>query len=112
VDTEENDCTPDHYDATEHCFSHHRCTLRLKETNGLEARSSSPGTKGSRFALTKRELEIITLVAEGLTNKQAARRLHISEWTVASHLKRIFIKLGVESRTAMAHCCRSLLENR
>lgn len=43
--------------------------------------------------LTKRELQIVMLVAEGQANKQVANQLHISEWTVATHLRRIFAKL-------------------
>jgi DNA-binding NarL/FixJ family response regulator len=50
--------------------------------------------------LSQRELEVLTLVARGASNKEAARSLHISEATVKSHLLRIFRKLGVEDRTA------------
>lgn len=59
--------------------------------------------------LTERELEIATLVALGRPNKQIADRLHISEWTVSTHLRRIFVKLGVRSRAAMVYQCRSLI---
>ncbi|MEV6966576.1 response regulator transcription factor [Hamadaea sp. NPDC051192] len=51
-------------------------------------------------ALSARETEIVTLLAEGLTNQQIARRLLISEATVKTHLVHIFSKLGVDSRTA------------
>ncbi|NUR48105.1 MAG: response regulator transcription factor [Hamadaea sp.] len=51
-------------------------------------------------ALSARETEIVTLLAEGLTNQQIARRLLISEATVKTHLVHIFGKLGVDSRTA------------
>jgi DNA-binding NarL/FixJ family response regulator len=50
--------------------------------------------------LSQRELEILTVVARGASNKEAARTLHISEATIKSHLLRIFGKLGVEDRTA------------
>lgn len=59
--------------------------------------------------LTERELEIATLVALGRPNKQIADRLRISEWTVSTHLRRIFVKLGVRSRAAMVYQCRSLI---
>lgn len=52
-------------------------------------------------SLTKREKEIATLVAEGKVNKQIAYQLKISEWTVSTHLRRIFVKLGVNSRANM-----------
>lgn len=47
-----------------------------------------------------REIEVLTLVARGESNKEIARHLHISEATVKSHLIRIFGKLGVADRTA------------
>lgn len=53
--------------------------------------------------LTKRESEIATLVSQGNSNKQIAHQLHISEWTVSTHLRRVFIKLGVDSRAAMVY---------
>ena len=59
--------------------------------------------------LTARELQIATLVAMGCPNKQVADKLHISEWTVATYLRRIFVKLGVESRAAITFRCASLI---
>lgn len=56
-------------------------------------------------ALTARELEIARLVAEGRVNKQIAGDLRISEWTVATHLRRMFVKLGVDTRAAMVSRC-------
>ncbi len=50
--------------------------------------------------LSQRELEVLSFVARGASNKEAARSLHISEATIKSHLLRIFRKLGVEDRTA------------
>jgi DNA-binding NarL/FixJ family response regulator len=53
-------------------------------------------------ALTDREREVLTLLAEGLANKQIARRLGITERTVKAHLTRIYAALGVSDRTAAA----------
>ncbi len=50
--------------------------------------------------LSDREVEVLTQVAHGASNKEAARSLHISEATIKSHLIRIFSKLGVVDRTA------------
>jgi ATP/maltotriose-dependent transcriptional regulator MalT len=58
-------------------------------------RLRTPGT-----ALTRRETEVLTLVAEGLSNQAVGDRLHLTEGTVKSHLARIYAKLGVDSRTA------------
>lgn len=53
-----------------------------------------------REALIPRELEILTLVARGASNKEIARGLHLSEATVKSHLLHLFAKLKVSDRTA------------
>lgn len=58
--------------------------------------------------LTRRELEIVRLVAAGHVNKQIADELRISVWTVSTHLRRIFVKLGVDSRAAMTYRCAPL----
>ncbi|MHA7819863.1 MAG: response regulator [Erythrobacter sp.] len=52
--------------------------------------------------LTERELEVVELVAEGLTNKEIARRLEISPATVKVHVERLIGKLGVADRTQAA----------
>jgi DNA-binding CsgD family transcriptional regulator len=62
--------------------------------------------------LTARELQIAALVAEGLVNKQIAAELGISEWTVSTHLRRIFAKLDVETRAAMVSKCFDALAQR
>jgi DNA-binding NarL/FixJ family response regulator len=50
-------------------------------------------------ALTARELEVLALMAEGLTNKRIAERLHISDQTVKFHVAAISGKLGAVNRT-------------
>ena len=50
--------------------------------------------------LSGREVEVLGLVAQGLTNAEIGRRLHISEATVKTHLLRTFTKLDVSDRTA------------
>ncbi len=60
--------------------------------------------------LTPRELQILGLVAAGRANKEIAQRLHISGWTVSTHLRRIFAKLAVDSRAAAVYQCAELVE--
>jgi len=50
--------------------------------------------------LSAREIEILTLVAQGLANRQIAAQIYLSEATVKTHLVHIFDKLGVDNRTA------------
>ena len=56
--------------------------------------------RDAHASLSARELEVLTLVAEGQSNTDIAARLHLSETTVKSHLAHIYPKLGVASRTA------------
>ena len=51
-------------------------------------------------ALSTREVEVLLEVADGMSNKEVGRVLHISEATVKTHLLHIFAKLGVDDRTA------------
>jgi DNA-binding CsgD family transcriptional regulator len=68
------------------------------EAPPLPARSAGQDVK----SLTRRELEVLKLVAEGLTNPQIAERLVVSPLTINAHLRSIFNKLDVTSRTAAA----------
>jgi two-component system nitrate/nitrite response regulator NarL len=63
-----------------------------------QARPADPEMAG----LTKRELAILHLIAEGLSNKLIARRLDISEGTVKVHVKHLLKKLGLRSRVEAA----------
>jgi DNA-binding CsgD family transcriptional regulator len=53
-------------------------------------------------SLSERELAVSALVAEGLTNRQVAQRLHVSPHTVNTHLRHVFQKLGVATRAELA----------
>ncbi|HET9667619.1 MAG TPA: LuxR C-terminal-related transcriptional regulator [Desertimonas sp.] len=72
----------------------------LTPTATLLNATVEPGTTSSPDGLTKRELEILRLLAQGKTNRGIAQELVISEKTVASHVSHIFTKLGVTSRSA------------
>ena len=60
------------------------------------------------LAITPRELEILELIAEGLSNKQIATRLFVSENTVKTHSSRVFDKLGVQRRTQAVQLAKRL----
>jgi two-component system nitrate/nitrite response regulator NarL len=63
-------------------------SLRLDSSKGLSV-------------LTAREQEVTVLVAEGMTNRDIARALHVTEHTVSNYLYRIFDKVGVSSRVQL-----------
>jgi DNA-binding NarL/FixJ family response regulator len=71
--------------------------------------TSPAGQEGWVERLTARELQITALIAEGLVNKQIAAELRISEWTVSTHIRRIFSKLHVDTRAAMVGRCAGVL---
>lgn len=59
-----------------------------------------------RADLSAREIEVLSLVAEGLSNRAIAKRLFVSEATVKSHLVHAFTKLDVDNRTAAVVAAR------
>ncbi|ADO75879.1 helix-turn-helix transcriptional regulator [Stigmatella aurantiaca] len=73
------------------------------EAPGLAPPLPAPAAR----VLTARELQIASHVAAGRVNKEIAAALDISTWTVAAHLRRIFSKLGVDTRAAMVSRCFS-----
>lgn len=56
---------------------------------------------GAAAGLTRREVEVVRLVAEGLSNRQIARRLVVSEATVKTHLNHVLAKLDVDGRPGL-----------
>jgi len=60
--------------------------------------SNSPTIHPDLSALTPRELEVLGLLAQGLSNAELAARLHLSEATVKTHVARILAKLGLRDR--------------
>lgn len=81
------------------------CRYRLVPADAAANHTGSAGAGGTVEPLTPRETQIARLVADGLVNKEIATKLSISEWTVSTHMRRIFAKLGVETRAAMVLRC-------
>lgn len=72
----------------------------VQTLRALLASSGKPQEKS--FGLTRRELEILSTVVAGYSNKEIARQLSLSEDTVKHHLSHIFDKLGVSNRLELA----------
>jgi DNA-binding NarL/FixJ family response regulator len=69
----------------------------LNEAQGLE--EFLQAVEKTAHHLSPREVEVLTLTAKGLTNKEIGYRLHLSERTVQFHLRSVFNKTGTDSRT-------------
>jgi len=76
------------------------CRRIEAQLRALGARAPSGRGQAGAGGLSARELEVLGLVAEGLTNKQIAEALVLSPNTVIRHVANIFAKLGVNSRAA------------
>ena len=69
----------------------------------------TPNTANQRtLGITARELEILTLVARGFSNREIAAQLFVSENTVKTHCGRAFEKLGAARRTQAVQRCKEL----
>jgi len=72
-----------------------------------EATSVNSGTIQPRLGLTRREQQIVPLIAQGLTNKEIANKFCLSEQTVKNHLYRMKHKVGAGDRFGIVHLCRT-----
>ncbi len=73
-----------------------------------DAEKINRGMTQNEYILTKRELDVIQCVIEGLTNREIAEKLIISEFTVETHLKNILTKTGFRNRTQLASRIQSM----
>jgi DNA-binding NarL/FixJ family response regulator len=82
------------------------CPPRLMSVLFDVVSSQSARGSGNRQRLTRREEELIPLIGRGLTNKEIAAQLHLSEETIKSHVHRILRKVGVDDRRSAAEACQ------
>ncbi|PYS41543.1 MAG: DNA-binding response regulator [Acidobacteria bacterium] len=66
------------------------------------AQMTQPEDPVKKYALTAREMEVLTAIVEGYSNKEIAKKFSISEQTVKHHLSSIFTKVGVSNRLELA----------
>lgn len=93
----------------------HRKLGRLVGAGGAEngaggqgAPALRGGPESARLLLTQRETDVLVLLAEGLSSKEAARRLSISEGTVRTHRKHLYEKLGARRRSQAIQAAREM----
>jgi len=96
-------------------LTRHRETLvvrEIREIREIEVRAPAPfdrdESKLESLAITPRELQVLELIAEGLSNREIAARVFVSENTVKTHSSRVFDKLGVRRRTQAVQLAKRL----
>ncbi|MGW2229902.1 response regulator [Streptomyces formicae] len=89
------DAPPEELAAAVRTAASGRSALAPAIAHRLMDRMRAPGE-----ALSRRELEVLRLVRDGLSNQRISKELFLSQATVKSHLVHIYAKLGVDSRTA------------
>ena len=98
------DCTPEELVSAIRNLSSGQPALSSLATQALMDSMAKPATPVPD--LTKREIEVLTLVAKGATNTEIARQISLSTSTVGFHISNIFIKLGAGNRTEAANLGR------
>ena len=84
-----------------------RRQLKAAGVRGVK-RGANRSTRSNAAGLTTRELEVLSLVAQNLSNAAIARRLYLSAKTVDHHASAILSKLGIASRREAAGAARRL----
>jgi LuxR family maltose regulon positive regulatory protein len=88
--------------------SNQRYARTLLDAAGIVPEQLAPIESEESRILSRRERDVMRLVASGLSNRDVGDTLFISEETVKTHLRRIFEKLGVSSRTQAVNMCQRL----
>jgi DNA-binding CsgD family transcriptional regulator len=111
--TDRGDEAVDQLNAAFDTYMHHEALADARRVGrelrrlGVERRIvSQPRAKTGWDSLTASELKVVTLIAQGATNRAVAQRLHVSPHTVRAHLRNAFAKLGVSSRVELSQLVR------
>lgn len=78
----------------------------LGATASVRSAQDEADVSSSQETLSKREVQILELVAQGLSNLEIAEHTNLSRWTVATHVKSIYAKFAVHTRTAAVRAGR------
>lgn len=81
-----------------HYLTHARRFDEIARRRGTSGAPLAPARVGRRGAPSRRVLEVLSLMADGLDNREIARAMCVSEETVKSHAKKLFIALGAANR--------------
>jgi DNA-binding NarL/FixJ family response regulator len=79
-----------------------RAATALREAGVAVPRGPSAATRGNPHSLTDREIEVLGLVATGMTDREIGAALHISAKTVGHHVSHVLAKLEVRTRAEAA----------
>jgi DNA-binding NarL/FixJ family response regulator len=97
-----------------HRFSSHDTPIEESKSFSFRVIDNSQSQSSDRRwqwdILTPREMEVARLAARGHRNAEIANELHISNYTVETHLKHIYGKLKIRSRTELARVIRDLVD--
>ncbi len=88
-----------------------RQLILIKSNQSARANTTPPADEISNYLLeplSSREIEVLVLIDEGLTNQQIAMRLSVAQSTVKTHINNIYSKLGVQSRVQAVNRARDL----
>ncbi len=82
------------------------CRALFDHVSSAEMTQASLVSIRPDLGLTRRELQLVQMIARGLTNKEIAGQLNLSENTIKNHVHRMLRKLGAQDRIGMVEACR------